>query len=212
MALDDQALAKKLHDALGQKKDGQGKPTQISSMTKAYAAGIVACLKAAIVTNAPGTIVGVTAPGAPLSGGAGTGGLMVVLPAAMLAKTLVGIPPKAIPNMQKENTAIIQYIGTGLVAFSSITGTCTNSPTSPGPLTLGAGQNGMITGLTGAGALAAVGAVGIVGPDALKHYTALINYIVSEAKVTYPSGGIVGACPPGGGPLTAGAGIGGTIA
>lgn len=214
MALNAQELAKKLHDALRQKKDGNGTPTPISDQTLNYAKGIIAALKAAGVSNAPGTIAGVTAPGAPLSAGAGAGGLMVITPAPMIAKTSQGVPPQALPKINLENVAIVQYIGTGLVTFSagSITGTCTNSPSSPGPLASGAGSGGKIIGLTGAGAVAAVSsATGLTGPDMIKHYTALINYILEEAEVAYPTGSVVGTCPTGGGPLAAGAGTGGTI-
>lgn len=207
-------LANKLHDALAQKTDGNGAPTPVSDQTMNYASGVVAALKAALVNNAPGTITGVTAPGAPLSAGAGIGGIITILPAAMIAKANVGMPPQAVPNITKENIAIIQYIGTGLVTFASgnITGTCTNTPTSPGILAAGAGANGQITGLTGAGAVAAVSsALGSTGPGMLPHYTALINYILQNAVVAYASGTVVGVAPSGGGPLTAGAGAGGTI-
>ncbi len=212
--MDQNALAQKIHDALAQKKDGHGAPTPISNQTKNYAAGIVAALKAATFSNLPGTITGVTAPGSPLSGGAGIGGVIVITPAPMIAKSGVGLPPQAVPNVAKENTALIQYIGTGLVTFAAgkITGTCTNSPTSPGPLAAGAGTDGMITGLTGAGAVAAVSAaLGSTGPDMLKHYDAVINYLLQNAIGTYSSGSVTGTCPAGGGPLTLGSGIGGTF-
>lgn len=213
MALDSQELARKLHDALAQKTDGKGQPTPISDQTLSYAKGIVAALKAAVVSNAPGTITGVTAPGSPLSGGTGSAGVMVLTPGPMEAETLQGVPPQALPNIAKENVAIISYISTGLVTFSTITGTCTSSSTSPGPLAAGAGANGTITGLTGAGATGAVSAAlgSVTGPDMIKHYTALINYILANATATYASGSITGVCPPGGGPLAAGAGAGGTV-
>lgn len=137
---------------------------------------------------------------------------MVITPAPMLAKTASGVDPLAIPKIQLENAAIIQYIGTALINFSSVTGNCTNSPSSPGPLTGGAASNGTLVGLTGAGAVGAVSAAIGGGPDMLKHYDALINYINANAKATYAANSIVGVCPPGGGPLTGGSGIGGTIA
>lgn len=214
MALDAQELAHKLHEALSQKVDGHGVPTPVSDQTMNYAAGVVAALKAAIVTNAPGTINGLTAPGAPLSGGTGIGGLMVIQPGPMLAKTALGVPPQAVPNIAKENTAVIAYIGTGLITFAAggITGNCTNTPVSPGPLAAGAGSGGKITLLTGAGATAAViGAVGFSGPDMIKHYSALIDYISEKAEVSYASGSVTGICPAAGGPLSGAAGVGGTI-
>lgn len=212
--LDETKLAQKIHDALGQKKDGHGNPTPISNQTKNDAAGIVAALKAAVFSNLPGTITGVTAPGSPLTAGAGSGGIMVITPAPAIAKMGVGLPPQAVPNASKETTALIQYIGTGLVAFASgnITGTCTNSPTSPGPLTAGAGSNGTITGLTGSACATFVAsALGSSGPESIKHYTAIIDYILANAVAAYASGSVVGVCPSGGGPLTAGAGTGGTF-
>jgi len=211
--LSETELANKLHDALGQKVDGEGLPTEPSAETQEYASGIVAALKAAIVSNLPGTINGVTAAGGPLSAGTGLGGLMVITPGPMLAKTANGFAPPG-PTLSSENSAVITYIGTGLVSFApgNITGQCTSTPVSPGPLANGAGTGGTILGLTGAGCAAAVAAAtGSSGPDALKHYTALIEYISDNAEVEYASGSVVGVCPPGGGPLTAGAGIGGTI-
>jgi hypothetical protein len=214
MALDAQALAEKLHDALAQKTDGNGKPTEISDQTKNYAQGIVDTLKAGIVTNLPGTINGITAPGASLSLGTGVGGTIILQPGTLQAVAAKGVAPAGAINILKENAAIVGYLMTGLVVFSAgdITGTCTNTPVSPGALTFGQGSNGKIIGLTGAGAMGAVISVlGFTGPDMFKHYDALINYIVSEASVTYKLGSVVGVCPAGGGPLTLGAGIGGTI-
>src|SRR5690606_31803064 len=130
----------------------------------------------------------VTASGAPLSGGSGIGGTMVITPAAMLAETASGTHPQALPQVQSENSAIIQYIGTALINFApgSITGTCTNTPTNPGPLAAGAGSNGVLTGITGAGAAAAVAsALGSAGPDMLDFYTALINYLILNTTASY---------------------------
>lgn len=211
--LSETALALKLHEALGQKTDGQGAPTQVSNETQEYASGIIAALKAAIVSNPTGTITGISAPGAPLSAGAGIGGLMVIQPSPMIAKTSNGFAPPG-PNLVLENTAVIQYIGTGIITFASgsVTGTCTNTPVSPGPLTNGAASGGTITLLTGVACAAAVAAAtGSAGPDMVKHYTALIDYILENAEVSYASGSITAVCPPGGGPITAGTGVGGTI-
>lgn len=206
-------LANALHNALRQKKDGNGAPTPVSTETQEYASGFIASVKTGIVSHAPGTITGVTAPGAPLVAGAGLGGVIVIASAAlMIAKTSNGIP-KA-PDIAKENTAVIAYVTTGLVTFApgNITGTCTSTAMAPGPLTVGAGSMGTIVGLTGAGCLAAVGAAGVpIGPDAIKHYTALIDYLLANAEVTYAPGAVVGVCPVGGGPLAGGTGVGGTI-
>lgn len=211
--LDASALANILHNVIPQKVDGQGKPTSVSGQTQAYAEGIVAALKAAIFSNLPATINGVTAPGAPLASGVGVGGVIVMTPAPMLAKTANGFKPPT-PQLIAENTAIIAYIATGLVNFApgSITGTCTNSPVNPGPLVSGAGSNGMIVGLTGVAALAAVtAALGMVGPNGLSHYNALINYVSANAIGAYAANSVQGVCPPGGGPLAGGFAAGGTF-
>jgi hypothetical protein len=212
MALNADQLAQALLNTMSPKVDGKGMPVSSTAQVKAYAAGIVSCLQSAIVSNAPGTIVGVTAPGAPLTAGAGTGGIMVITPSALQAQTATAFV--GAKTIAAENTAIITYIGTGLIVFPTggIVGTCTNTPTSPGPLTAGTGTGGMIVGLTGAAALGAVApALGTPGPAAVAFYNALITYILSSAQATYGTGTVQGVCPPGGGPLTAGSASGGTI-
>lgn len=204
--------AKELADKLMKGTKPAGNETTPSMI--AYAEGIIAALQSAVVVNLPGTILGVTAPGAPLSAGSGMGGTMLVLPAAMIAKTARNFDPKAVAGVSKENTAICNYLSTGLVMFAAgkVTGTCTNTPVSPGPLVAGKADDGKITGLVGAAAAAMVGAqLGGMGPEGIDFYTTLINYILDKAEVSYPLNGIVGVCPLGGGPLTAGAGIGGII-
>lgn len=215
MAMDAVELANKLHDVLGQKKDGNGAPTPVSSMTLNRAKGVIAALKAAVGSNPPGTITGTTAPGSPLTAGAGTNGVLVMTPAPMKAITNVGLDAKAVPNMSKENDALITYFATAKIVFTSggITGTCTNTPTAPGPLTAGAGSNGKLTGITGAGAMAVcAAALGANGPEMEKHYSTLVTYILDKAVVTYAPNSVTGVCPPGGGPLTLGAAAGATIA
>lgn len=212
--LDSQVLAKALHDVLSQQVDGYGKPTPVSTESMEYASGVVAALKAASVSNAPGTVVGVTSAGSPLTLGAATGGIIVISPGPMIAKVSRVFPPQAVPNTSKENTALIAYIGTATVTFApgSITGNCTSTGVSPGPLANGAGTNGFLVGITGAGAMSAViSALGFTGPGMIRHYQTLINYILAHASVTYASGSVVGVCPATSGPLSAGAATGGTI-
>jgi hypothetical protein len=208
-------LARRLHEALSQTTTGTGEPTKVSSQTQEYASGLIAALKAGTVSHAPGTITGVTAPGAPLADGAGTNGMMVLTPAPMIAKTAVATHPMATANYAKENKAIVLYIMTfGRVVFEAgnIVGQCTSTPLSGGPLTAGAGTGGKITALSGSAATAFVTAqLGYSGPDMIKHYTALVKYLMDKAEVTYTAGQVVGTCPPGGGPLGAGAGTGGKI-
>lgn len=212
--LNEDQLEQILHNSLSQKTDGNGVPTKTSSETKAYAAGVIAALKSAIVSNPPGTINGITSPGSPLSAGSGILGLIVMTPAPMIAKTSTSFNPLSNTQLIKENTALITYLATGIVTFSAgnITGNCTNTAPSPGPLVNGAGKNGRIVGLTGAGAYAAVfAALGFLGPDALTHYNHLVNYILDNALVSYPTSSVQGVCPAGGGPLVGGFAAGGTI-
>lgn len=212
MALDVNALSNALHDNLTPKADGYGRPVPVTDATASYAAGVIASLKAALVSSLPGTINGLCAPGSPLAFGVGLGTILMT-PAPMIAKTINGfgvIPP----DLVKENTALIAYITTGIVNFPSggITGTCTSTPVSGGPLLNGAGAGGQITLLTGVGAYAAVlAALGFLGPSALKHYTILIDYIKDNAIVTYPLGTVLGTCPPASGPLIGGFATGGFI-
>ncbi len=216
MAMDAQALAKKIHDALGQKADGHGKPTPVSHQTLNYAKGLVAALKAASFLHAPGTVVGVTAAGSPLSAGAAAGGIITIAPAPMIAETSKGVPPEAIPKSTKENTAIIAYLATATVTFAAgtITGTCTSTSEAPGILDQGAGTDGTLTGIAGPAAAAFVSAQlgGPMGPDVVKHYTAVIDYLVANCKGAYAAGSVVGVAPSASGPLSAGAGTGGTFA
>jgi hypothetical protein len=207
-------LANTLHDAQSQKTDGQGKPLSPATEIQEYASGIVAALKAATFSHLPGTVTGITAPGAPLASGAALGGIIVIQPSALIAKTANGFSPPG-PKVSSENIAVIQYIGTGLVNFpvGTITGTCTSTPVSPGPLILGSGSGGSIVGITGAGCVAAVSAAtGLAGPDMLNHYNALINYILANAEASYPVGTVTGVCPAGSGPLIGGTATGGLFA
>jgi len=212
MALDSTELTNKVLDAISQNVDGNGLPIPAPTEMQEYCSGIVAALKSAVVSHAPGTITGTTAPGAPLSNGAGSAGIIVITPAPMIAKTTKAMPDS--PKIITENTALIQYIGTGLVAFAAgnITGNCTSTPINPGPLVNGAGSAGTIMGLTGvacAGAVAA--ATGLAGPEMITIYTVIMDYISQNAEVSYAAGTVQGTCPAGGGPLAGGFASGGVI-
>ena len=209
MALNANKFAQKLHDALGVTTDAQGKPTKISTQTLNKAKGVIATLEAGSFSHA--VVTGNTVVASDLEGGAAVGGVMVLDPAPMQAITAQGIPPEAASGISQENAKLITYIMTGTITFEAdtITGTCNNTAEAPGSLTLGAGTGGKIVGLTGAGAVAAVG--GGLGPEALQHYTALIDYLLENAEGTYASGSVTGVCPAGGGALSAGIGAGGTF-
>lgn len=200
-------MANAIKNALSQKTDGEGKPFPMSSEGQEYASGLLAALQASVITFAPGTITGVTAAGAPLSAGAGAGGVGVYPPPVMIAKTSVAFhhAPLAAP----EHTAFLGYLATLPIAFNAgdVTGQCTNTAESPGPLVNGAATGGFLVGASGVAAAAFVGAI---GPDQAAIYQAILDYMASDGEVVFPSGTITGTCPSGGGPLAAGAGAGGT--
>ena len=212
MSLNASDLADKLWSGLSTKGSAP-----VSDNIKNYAAGLIAACKAAIVSNLPGTVIAASCPpGSALDGGQAMGGLAILQPSTMSAQAAVGLQGAGIANMMSENSAIISYIMTGLINFAAgnITGQCTNTPPPPnvpGPLTNGAGTNGQITGLTGSGAMGMVAAaLGSTGPDMNAFYTTLIDYLLSNAAVTYPANRVVGSCTSGG--LLLGAATGGTIA
>lgn len=211
MAMVPNDLADKIKNALG----FGAQPT--SKETKGMAQSIIDEMKAALVNNPPGTIVGVAPPsGGPLTAGAGTGGLITGMTPPSLAGRFVsnGVAPSQTPQILGMASAICTHFQTGLVVFAvgGITGSCTNTPTSPGALT-GAGANGTIVGLAGP-ALAGLMSTsyGSVSPQLLAMCTAIVTYVTANAKVAYASGSVTGVCSAGGGPIVAGTGVGGTIA
>lgn len=210
MALSAQNLAKVLKATLN--FPGASAALPPTGELNNYAAGVIASLQSAVVTNAPGTIMGVTAASSPLSAGTGLGGVVVMSPGPMIAKTTSSFPGATF--IIQENTAVITYLSTGLANFAAgtITGHCTNTAISPGPLTNGAGSGGLIIGINGPACLAAVKAVfPTIGPESLPFYTALTTYIMANASISYPMGNVIGVCPAGGGPLSAGSAAGGKI-
>lgn len=213
MAMAEKDLAKKLHEALAQKEDGEGKPTPVSSQTQEYASGYIAALKASTVAHAAGLVTATGTPATPIADGAATMGLFVgLVPAPMLAKTQVGAPG---PFSVLENTAVINYVlANATITFDSgtITGTCTATPTSPGPLVAGAGTMGYVEGLDGSACSDFVASqTGLDGPDMEKHYTALMDYTIESLEVEYLTGSVIGSFATGGGPMIAGTGVGGIV-
>lgn len=202
-------------------RSSMGFPTPVSDQLTGWGTGVVTHIQTAgLVNNAPGTIVGITAPGAPLSAGAGIGGLITGLVGPALATSICSNSGGTYPSPTSQLSAFcaqitLHIMAFGIVSFApgDITGTCTNTPLTPGPLAGGAGANGKISGLSGS-ALAALVAPAIGQASASSELTAfctaICDYIMNNAVVSYST--VVGVCPPGGGPLAAGAGIGGTIA
>ena len=175
-----------------------------------YCAGFIAMIQAGVVNHA--LVTGVTAPGAPLASGAASAGLITVTPGPWIGKS-GDIGPLAIA----EHTAVTTYIQTNaLVNFpaGTVTGNCTSTPTSPGPLAAGAAFGGQISGLVGSSCASFVAAATggqLFGPDAEPIYTAMMDYVMQTAKAAYITGTITGTCPPGGGSLVGGLGTGGVI-
>lgn len=209
MPLKDAALAVEIKDSLG------FGALETSGKNSDFAGGIVKHIKTGIVAFAPGTITG-NAPssGGPLSNGAGKGGKIALIPAGLeglLAAAFGAVTPE-IKGMANAITTHIVTAGSVTFKSGSITGTCSNSSSSPGVLA-GAGANGIIEGLNGA-ALAALMASGIKqgapSPQLLKMCDAICKHIMTNAKVTLPV--VTGVCAAGGGPITGGTAAGGTIA
>jgi len=201
MPLEAQALANQIQSATGQVPPA---PAQLLS----YCRGFISVLKAGIVA-AP-LVSGTTAAGAPLAAGAIPAAIATLQPTPWLAESgSLG------PLASAEHTAIVTYVMTGVIVFppGTVTGQCTSTPTSPGPLVNGAAEGGRFTGLAGAACASAVaGATGgqLAGPDSIKVYDAMMSYVMLSAKVSFPTGTITGVCPPGAGSLI-GTGAGGLI-
>ena len=190
-----------------------------SSQNTGLAKAVIDEMQAALVNNAPGTITGVApSSGGPLINGAGTLGLITGMTPVSLAARMIAEMGFAFPSPEviQMATAICTHLQTtGSVSFApgNITGNCTNTPVSPGAL-IGEGTGGMIVNLSGPvlAALIAISYGGIVSPELLSFSNAFVNYIMSNAEVTYATGTVTGTCSAGGGPIIAGTGVGGLIA
>jgi hypothetical protein len=215
MAMNISDLADVINLAIGA-TDKDGVPISVTPEMEKYAEAVITTLQAGLVNHATGTVNGVTAPGAPLALGAALGGLI----SNLLPTTWMGVMSAAIPlanpaQLLQDATQSTTYLtASSLVNFlpGAITGTCTNTPVSPGPLTNGAGSAGLIVGLAGAPWAAAVMPPG--GNPILTQniYNAIAGYILANAECEYLTGSVVGVCPAAGGPLTAGTGLNGTVA
>lgn len=211
MAMDANALA----DAL---RSGLGKPPPTSDETKGLARAIIAEMQQAVVSHPVGMVTGIAPPsGGPLVNGAASNGLIVgMTPPTLAAKMQSEMgKPMITPELLGMATAIVTHFLTGLVSFGNgkITGICTNTPVNPGSLT-GEGMQGQITGLSGS-VLAPLMATSMgkpgPSPELTGLCTELCNYVQNNAEVTYLTGSITGTCSAGGGPISAGTGVGGTI-
>lgn len=203
-------------------RTSMGFPTPVSIELTGWATGVIGEITSnARVNNASGTITGSCPPGGSLSGGAGVDGLISSMSSSDMASRVVAAAtyPFISARLQTYCDQIVSHIQTfGIVTFASgdITGSCTNTPLSPGSLAGGAGMNGMISGLDGtvlANAIhSAVGYPGTTSVRLTEFSTAIVTYIMNNAQVSYASGNVTGTCPAGGGSLSGGTGVNGTIA
>lgn len=199
-------------------RTGMGFPTPNSAQLVGWSSGVISHLiSAGIVNFAPGTITGSTSPGGSLSSGAGSGGIVSGLSGSAMAPLVASGAgyPGVSSILQIYCNQIAIHIMTGLVTFDpgNVTGSCTSTPLSPGPLVSGAATNGKLNGLSGPTLAnlihSAVGYPGSTSSKLIQFCTAICNYLMANASVTFLTGTVTGVCPPGGGPLSAGAASGG---
>ena len=211
MALNPANLASEIQKALGM----SGAP---SKELIGEATAICDEVLKALVSFAPGAIVGVAPPtGGPLTLGAGTGGTISGMTGSSLAndmKTQMN-KPKISKQLQAVADAIVSHTMTGLVEFAPnmILAACSNTATSPGAVTGLISTGGQISGLSGQplSALMAEAFGGKVSPQLLKMCDAITNHIMSNSITGFVAAQVVGTASAGGGPIAAGAGVGGTI-
>lgn len=204
MALDDKKLADDIQGAL----DGK-QPTKITS---GMAKDIVDHLKTGIVA---GPMAGIAPPsGGDILLGAATENKIILIPIDLIQRFLAtfGENTKAIIGMA---TAISTHITKeAIISFKpgSITGSCTNTPTSPGTFT-GKGEGGEISGLSGknlAKDMLEFLEQTETTEELVKMCTAITDHIQENGEALYSDGSLQGACLPGGGPVI-GVGAGGEV-
>lgn len=180
-----------------------------------FASAVISTLMAGSVANAPGTVTGSAPPTSPMVGGTASSGLMTLSQSIWYSTMQSGFPTSNPAQLNSEATASTTYLmASGQVTFlpGQITGNCTATPASPGPLVGGAGVGGLIGLLVGpTWATQVLAALATVGPLAIPIYTAISTYIMANSLVAYPPNSINGNFAPGGGPLLLGTGAGGAI-
>lgn len=211
--LDATKLAEKINKAIAA-TDATGNSIKVTAEMKTYAKAILTLTQAS-TAHAPGTVTGTTAAGSPLAAGQAENGLLVgFTPGPWLGEMQSGFPTANAADLAKEATASVAYInGAAKINFApgNITGTCTSTASSPGPLAAGAGVNGTIDELDGTAWASAV--IPPLGNPQLaeKIYKAIVEYLSENAQVTYSPDSVVGTCPAVSGPLALGAATGGVI-
>lgn len=209
MAMDASALADEIMAGLGSSDPAT---TQVTNMAK----DIVDHVKTAVASYASGSVTGdAPSSGGPLVNGAGANG-MILLVASDLVGRFSASFGQSTSEISGMATAISAHIITGTFSHSSgnITGVCTNTTSNPGILTAGTAIMGEISGLSGS-AMASAIASGISQagstPELDGLANAIVDHIEGNAEVSFASGGITAVCGTGGGPITLGTGVGGTI-
>lgn len=209
LSVDD--LASSILTALGSPVDKDGNPVSVTDQMRSYARAVIDTLMAGTFANAPGTINGSAAPGGPLMGGTGVGGVVSGLSPSVWGSDLASAFPAAPKTADEARDSTTYLMASALVGFASgdITGTCTATPSSAGILANGAGTDGTISGLDGSAWATAAEAPGPLG---VPFYSAVAAYLMKNASCSYASGAVTGTFAANGGPLVAGTGIGGMIA
>lgn len=211
-------LADAINDAIGA-LDGDGNPIATTSEMTAYATAIVNTLQAAVLNNAPGTVTATGTQSPPPTGvtdGAASNGLITLNSAVWQAALTSGFPTADPGKLSVESSASTGYLmGSSTVSFASgnITGICTATAQSPGNLSNGAGSNGTLDGPSGnPWASAVTGSQGLPSSAVAQAiYAACSDYIKNNVVAAYPQGSVSGSFIAGGGPMTLGTGIGGTL-
>lgn len=196
-------------------KDGNLPPAAPEMI--AYATAVVNTLQAAVVANTPGSVSATALPvPSPILAGSASGGTMTLMEAVWTAALAAGFPTADSGKLSSEATASTGYIASsGTVNFASggITGLSTATPITPGILTAGEGSGGTVDDLVGDDwAASVVGSQGLASTAIAKAiFNAISTYINANAEAAYATGSINGVFTPGGGSMTAGTGVGGTI-
>lgn len=209
-------LADAINQALGPPTDKDGNPIAATAQMTAYANAVITTMHAASFSHASGTVTATGLPAAPITLGTALNGILASVSSGTWAGILAAAFPGATTTAAEASASTGYIAASGKANFTSgkITGTCTATPTNPGILSAGTGANGRIGMLVGsAWATAVLSAIGLAsGPLASGVYTAVANYVMTNAALAYASGSVTGAFPSGGGAMTAGTGAAGTIA
>lgn len=211
MALVASDLAEKIRSDMGY-------PSPASGQLEGWADGVITEIKNAVVNHS--LVTGTCPPtGGPLQSGTADNGVITGIDSTAMASNIKDAAgyPSISGKLQTFCDEIANHIMTGFVKFDSggITGTCTNTISTPGALAGGAGNSGYIYGLSGSTLASnihsASGYPGSVSDKLTQFCTAFTDYIMNNSDVQYSSGTVNGVCPSGGGPLSGGTALGGTI-